>query len=636
MVGRTPRKWCIALYSVDFDKFELGKHIGVGLEKVGFESITFERDAYKEQFSQRIRNSCYAGLLKSDFVVIVVDRRCCYAPTGNVSESVICQVYRNARMLGKCVIPCIHSAAWREYEELSSAVQQESNLNSTESVRERVRPRHVENWAVIDFIDEVHRSDPDRFVIQFDGPRDIFEALERRLSSLTPRICHTLVRAQVEALMPSKTDCCSLVLEDLVEKGYFTEPRFRILKGRVLAGQSATQICNLTNSNKQVVVVGDAGVGKRTLLLYSFIQHANSCLERKSNRIPLYVFLSKQGSDADFKFSNLLEECCHRYLGKELYPLFNRNFIRPVFYIDVCDGSAHVGDLSSLCSSPFIMKLRSDQYEILGRVVRGNGCNPLILELLHWDETRVDLFLEHYCILRQRPEWYESIINLRVEPNGIDMVCTNPLHAMMLLWLLEEADSSAFCIPMDTASLYDAYIRCWVLSSAGEFRRSDSVIEDDCAERMLKGWQIAAWLIIEKRLKGEEIEKIQLKQCLLERDAGLRDVLDKAIFWGCVVTEPFKGAVQAIFHESVTEYLLALEIVASCKEERYSFLHNHVWTGNKEVESILQMLLAHETEYDREKILLNLRKAQTATQHLARESESCVQQPDACLADRGP
>jgi len=604
-------KWNVGIISTDRDLHDLRKIIHPMLESLGFKTLAFEQPGYPVYPKVHSHEACLLAIQECDIVILLVDKRYGGLFLGEGPESITEEEYFEASESGKIIIPCVNKDAEQERFSLFNTVKQltiKENI-SVEEARKKISPNYVENWEVLDFIEKIRKAHQDNFISYFDDPTNLQEMLKGRLQGLTRFICHSILEGQIDEAKRIKT-AFALSLGDILKKGYFIEPPYELQSGEA-PEESVSQICDISNKDNRIMIMGNPGIGKTTLLVKSFLNHAKICLNKKDNRIPFYLSLRGLGPNYHFDFDKFIKECCQRYLKKEVYPLFERNHIKPVFYIDGFDElSEHSSDInlenaanSTFFSSPFIVSSRTRFAKERLENSRFSDRIQILIELLMWEKERSWEYIEKFCTLRKKPELYDEIVKAYHKTEKMKEIFENPLLLTMFLWIVEEAEMTLPLEVKDQVSVYDRFIDLWIKR---ELVKKGLDITENYAETIKRAWQLTAWGIYQRRFSGEAINETQLREWLVTLNPKFKDVLATAVYWDFLDITPHTDEVRGMFHEQFMEHLLAKEILSCCIEGRYPFHEFLEYEIRYDINKILRNLWTYEKKEDLKKILENL------------------------------
>lgn len=605
------KKWNVALISTDYDLHYLRDPIVNMLKTLEFDVTAFEEPNYPVQPYVHSHEACLLSLQSCDIAILLIDKRYGGLFFGEGPDSITKKEYLEAINEGKVIIPCVNKEAWNERYILDKTVKQiakDKNISIVDA-RENIKPSYVDNWEVLDFIEEIRRAVIDNFIIQFEDFTDFKEMLKGRLQALTPFICNKIIEKQIDSVKKQRTTFNLISLGDIINKGYFTEPPYKILIGDIPSDEDVSNICNLTNNNdKQIMIIGEPGLGKTTLLVKSFLNHAKFCLENKRFRIPFYLNLRGRGQNYKLDFEQFIKERCQENLGKDMYPLFDKNRIEPVFYIDGFDELSEQSSdsdlqnlINSIYSDPFIICSRTRFAN--KRLENLNFEIQILIELLNWNKEISWTYIKEFCNLRNKPELYTEMYEAYYKKEEMKEIFENPLLLTMLLWIVEESEMELPLELSDQVTVYDKFIDLLIKR---EFAKNQWELTTENIELFKKAWQLTAWGIYKQRFTNEVINKVQLREWLESFNSEFNKILDLHAYWDFLDIRPVNEEIKGMFHEQFFEHLIAKEIISCFKEKREPFPDFLRYEIRYEINKILKTLLKKERKDDIIRILDNL------------------------------
>jgi hypothetical protein len=607
-------KWKTAIISTDFDLHDLRDIVADFLEKAKFEVIAFERPGYPVYPQIDSHNACLIALQNSDIVILIIDKRYGGFYLGNRNISITEMEYLKSCEQGKIIVSCIRKKA--EQDRFSSftfvnRLIKEKNMR-VEEARDLVKPSYVDNWPVLDFIEKVRKAPTNNFLIYFEDSSDLCKQLSKRMSGLSNFICHKIIEEQCKSVKSHKTAIFNLSLGDIINKGYFIEPKYKISSGDTNPSEVAG-IFDLSLDDKKIMILGGPGIGKTTLLIKSFLNHADKCLKDKSNRVPFYISLRGLGPNYHFDFDRYIEESCLQLLKKCCFPLFDANSIRPVFYIDGFD------ELVEQSSDENLKRAVRSKFFSFGFIVNSRtrfakerlqsldfwSSIQTIVELIPWDIELSWNYIKQFFILRENLVSYNAIFSAYYCSEEMSDIFESPLLLTMLLWIIDE--SRDMILPLDIKdriSINDQFINLWIKRDLERISRKESIEVD--IKRIRNAWQLAAWEVYKSRFSGDSIYKDQMIELLIGIDENLKEILQTSAFWDFFDIQPFDNNIRGMLHEQFMEYFLAQEIISSIRDNSSPFPQFLEYEIRWEINRIIIELWRRAKKEDVRKCLMNL------------------------------
>lgn len=218
--------------------------------------------------------------------------------------------------------------------------------------------------------------------------------------------------------------------------------------------QTKETISNLTPYvNKNLMILGDAGTGKSTLLNYWF---AFEKKEFNDNTICLYfgadsTIMSNSAFKRDFKFASKDRGRHYLFIIDGLDETF---LLRPSKYKEL------IAKLKTATNCNFWLGCRKDFYE--QNLSEKTKISDHDLEVQEWDPRQIIHFINKYSEVTQNPEILnriESIKKASRDANGIETMKKNPFQLSVLVFLAEQSDELEI---NSTYDLYEQFIELWV------------------------------------------------------------------------------------------------------------------------------------------------------------------------------
>lgn len=576
--------WKVSIISTDYDLHDMRSLLASTMKELGFEVLAFKSVGYPVEPRVHGHEACLLAIDPADIVLILVDKTYggLYLDAGplSITES----EYDTAYTKEKIIIPCIRDSAWQERYCLFDVTKQlqSSDGLSIPDIRVKIKPKYVDKWETLDFIEKIRKADIDNFVITFGSPDDLCDKLKGRLRGLSRYIVQQIVQKQVNHVQSTKTTSgIGFSIGDVLEKGYFVEPPIEIKSGIVAPESSASDLLEkLYNQDTTIALFGGPGSGKSTLLAKAFLSHAKHFIEKKDYRIPLFIMLRGRGADYHFLFNQYIKECLNNFLSKSEYPAFSMESLRPVFYMDGFDElTEEVAsiDLGRICksdffNSPFALSCRSRfAINYLSDITFGSKLS-LIVELKPWDKDTAYGYVRSFCRIRKREDLISKIEDAFLKSPDMQGIAANPLLLTLFLWIVEESGMSLPLEVVDKLTLYDKCIGIWAKRDLA--RLTGNVVQEDSEEVSIlrRAWEIGSWEIYRCRF-GEQ-KKLKLDE-LIGRISNVSDdlkqVCGREAFTGVFDIRPHSETVTGMLHEELLEHLVASVIVDGIKENRYPF-----------------------------------------------------------------
>ena len=575
----TIQKWPIAIISTDKDLSELRTMVRKKVEEWGFKQIAYEDANYPIQPHRNSHDVCLLNVEPAEIVILLIDKN--YGGLYREGpDSITKREFITAKELNKVIIPCICNRAWAQYQVNKQKIQElraNKSTLSVEDAQKMIPLEYFENWHVNNFIHEICTDYKDNFIVYYSDKIDLENKIKGKLAGFTRHFCQEIVKKQIITVENIRTTTLTLSIRDVLNKGYFIDPPYTVKSGDPSDNAPLSQMCDLSNESKTILLLGEPGIGKSTILIKSYLNHAKKCIDTIDKLVPLPFYISLRGIGPEVQFDphNLLEDHFKQLLNRELFPLFDLNQMQFVFYIDGFDEiKEHLSesDINKIVRSPifsksFIVNSRDAFYhEKLSKTEFRNKIQ-FVIELNQWKKTNVKQYLKQFFKINKKRNLAQQIIT-EFKNTEMEEVLQNPLLLTMFAYIILE---SGMEMPSDIRNkliLFEKFIDTWI------HRELDCVTlpgAEENVERIKSGWQLAAWEIYQRRFNGEFLDKNQLNNILILKNPALEEITKISRFFDFLDIRPYTLEVRGMFHEQFLEYLLAKEIVRCCKDKQYPF-----------------------------------------------------------------
>ncbi|MGN9097806.1 DUF4062 domain-containing protein [Flintibacter porci] len=605
--------WVIGVLSTDYDLHEYRDALITQLEDSGVCVSAFELPEFPVEPDQHSHESCITALKRTNVVILIVDQRYggIYYDTSKVSITM--QEYLTAIEKG---IPClvfVNRKTWEERHtykhDLKASGQDPQQFDASYSCK------YVESVDVLHFVDEIcsayNNHKCSNWISVFDGIPDLLENVEGKLKGLSRFWVKNLVNAQREKLLDRKTSTCfSMSLGDVFRNGYYMEPEYEQESGELPSSE-----CDLADSivsglldMKSILIYGEAGYGKTTILAKSFLRHAEKFNVADDYNIPFYIWLKGKSANYHFDFYNYIQESFVDNLNLEPYPFLDLSNIRPYFYLDGFDELAEdisttiVNQISNSSIFSFPLILTSRVQYALRYLANFDFVNhfSVRIRINKWDIKKAKKYIDNFCQKKGKDNALsDRIYGLLADNSELCDLLDSPLLITMLLWVIE---ANRMTIPETISTRVQLFQAFLCEMAKREIHRTDSELEE---ENLVLIWSYFAWLVYKEKLFGRQanindiFRKLQneiLPEYQVSYCANLFDVL----------FDLEKSKVYGTFHEQFLEFLVANAFYhASCKK-RSPYPEFLRYVVRPEINRYFRALCQEDLEEARELVATNI------------------------------
>lgn len=378
-------------------------------------------------------------------------------------------------------------------------------------------------------------------------------------------------------------------------------------------------------TNNSILVLGEAGYGKTTLLAKSFLNHVDLLNVKLDYNMPFYIWLKGKKQSYHFSFKDYVSECFEEYLNKANYPFISLDNISPYFYMDGFDelteklSNAEINDIASsgMFKYPTLLTCRR-QYanRYISNSIFSNKFNVIIC-VKEWDEDQADKYIENFCEKQGKNEEYKKKISVLLSDNkDLKSILNNPLLITMLLWVIE---TKRMVIPETIHSRVELFKECLNEMAKRELSRVEITSVE--YEDLVLEWSYFAWEVYHQKLNNSPT---MIRNCLHFLEcSGI-----------CFIEyEKFASSIQAIFdvvgdtvygtyHEQFLEFLVANALHDACIKKQYPYPIFLQYILRPEINRYFRALWSESDEKEKDTIATNL--LEQYTENLFDDSNNSV------------
>lgn len=594
------RPWTISVLSTAYDLKEYRRKIIADLKSDGFSVSAYEEPEFPSESDIHSHDSCLVALDRADMAILIIDKR-----SGgryynvedsksymSITEKECLQAIRS----GIPVFTFVKKEAWDErhaYREQFKAFVKQKNLKKQPNKRmlkalkkefdQSYTCTYVDKIATIDFIEQMQgayqKYQVSNWIDTFLDIDDFVSRAKWKLKGYSRKLIERVAKSQFDALMNKHTSTAfGVSLGDVFDDKYYIEPPFEIESGKLCVGKTLSEsVYKAIDTDKSVLIYGEAGYGKTTILAKCFAEHLNACVSRRAYDIPLFVSLKNKGSDYHFDVTQLINDelatTDKSSLKHSPYPYLDLSQIRLRFYCDGFDEMAEtltVRDLerirkSGVFSCPILLTCR---HQFANRYLREADFSDKFgvrVRIDNWDPAIAKKYIDQYCNNEKiRHKDKEKIKYALVHNRDLQELLDSPLLITMFLWYVCHTKRPVTAIT--AVELFDN----WIKELASRERTKIASGQED-AELLVKVWAYAAWEIYTSKLKGNSfgLKYSELISSLGKRIPNVQDRVNMS--WFSALFDCSEDYIIGTFHEQFMEYLIATILIDAClaKQEPY-------------------------------------------------------------------
>jgi hypothetical protein len=586
------RPWVISVLSTDYDLHDYRKAIIMQLHDSGVMVSAFELPDFAVEPYIHSHDSCIRALDRVDIALLIIDKRYggIYGSDPDSPHSITEAEYLAMVESGK---PCFVFVSKQTYEErhlYKTQLREWTNKHSYTPEQEQAglpknefdaqyRCTYVDSIQTIDFVEKIQKAyqefSTSNWIDQYVSIPDLLSKVEGKLKGHSRFMLECLVREQKKKLENRHTSTgLSLSLCDVFSRGYYLEPSYEKESGNLQNGASLDEmIRNTLLDGSSVLVYGEAGYGKTTILAKSYLSHVERFLKQESYSIPFYLWLKRKTCEYHFNFSTYINESFIDDWNREAYPYMDLSNIRPYFYFDGFDEIAEkmtsedVEKISQadIFSSPILLTCRQqyafryiDNFKFSDRF-------GIRLRVNKWDANMAKSYIDNFCRINGKSAEFAAMVHqLLTDNHALRDILNSPLYITMLLWIVER---NRMCIPETIRTRVELFKACVNELAKRELTRLEQ--SETFASNLVVIWSYAAWEIYYNKLKNT-VSKLsilipKLKTLLTAMPFDYSASHFEALF------DSSGDEIFGTFHEQFLEFLVANTIHIACCSATYPF-----------------------------------------------------------------
>ncbi len=589
------RPWMISVLSTSYDLKEYRKAVVDELKSKNIAVSAFEEPDFPVEPDKHSHDSCLVALDRADIAILIIDKR----SGGVYYDSETKQTITNKEFLtavekGIPVYVFVKQDTWNERHAYKTAFKryEDSLPKRKKSGKKKLKKdfdktyvcTYVSDVSVIDFIEEIQHIYPkfgiSNWIDQFNSIDELIEKVVGKLRGYSRKIVERLVLSQSVAVQNKHTSTAfGMTLGDVFKSEYYIEPPFYVESGTLDCEKSTLndKIYKAICVDQSVLVYGEAGYGKTTILAKCFLEHVELYLNSPGYDIPIFLSLRNKGSDYHFDIEQFINEelavTPDTTLKHAPYPYLDISNIRARFYCDGFDEIAEklsLDDLerinqSSIFSRPILLSCRQ-QFAI--RYLRALSFADKFGIRIHIDSWNLDTakkYIENYSQKGGISEKIKNDILNSLDCNdSLKEVLDSPLLITMFLCYIRRSRG-----PISTISGVDLF-KTWIEDLAIR-EQGKSIHKQIDTHKIIAIWECAAWEIYSHKLIGASTA---LRIDDLIKSLEIKFPECKALItseWFGSLFDCNNDCIIGTFHEQFMEFLVAQVLIKACinRDEPY-------------------------------------------------------------------
>jgi len=619
------KPWVISVISTDYDLHDCRENIINDLKRNNIKVSAFELPDFPVEPNISSHDSCLKALERADIALLIIDKRYGGIYSHDDYETSITQEeYLSIVKQSKPYFVFVSKQTWDERHKYKEAFKKwtKDNNYTEEQIKEGFAKsefdkiytvEYVDCIATIDFVEEIQNAYKNygrsNWIVQYECKSDLLEKVIGKLKGHTRFVLKRLVSSQKQNLEKRHTSTgLSLSLGDVFSRGYYLEPSYNIESGNLYDGTTLDQkIQSTLLENRSILVFGEAGYGKTTILAKSYLNHTNNFFKEVSYQIPFYLWLKKKNKDYHFDFKKYVDESFVDDCNMEPYPYLDLSSIRPYFYFDGFDEIAEKmtpDDIerisqNDIFSHPIILTCRL-QYAL--RYINNFSFSDkfdLEIKINIWTTEMARKYIENFCKINNKDLVFaDTIHKLLIDNQDMQDILDNPLMITMLLWVVEQ---NKMQVPETIHTRVQLFNKCLFELAKRELVRLKQ--SESYAESLIHIWAYASWEFYYNKLRDISTQMSTLSEKINDTNS-LQFTVSPTYFEA--LFDSAEDKVFGTFHDQFLEFLVAKIIQNACLEEKYPYPEFLSCVIRPEINRYFRTILKESSQETKQKIFINL------------------------------
>ena len=577
--------WSVGIYSSGNDTEEYRQVVVSELKQKGFRTFSFELKGGIEEYGKASSNTTIDHLRKVDFSIFLLGKGSVGNYHGLDDDNSTITLSREGLMSAvKGGAHIFFFAINKLYDELSSYRMEREVFRKKKRIKsvdpDRVQKmnsefdeiyacKYVKTVETLRVLDDVSCSKKANYsMVFFSNKESLLASMEKVLETHSWHIIYELAKKQEDNLLSRNTSTAfGMSLRDVFQKGYYVEPPYSVKAGETLLQKKGKDLCDslseIMKSDKSVLVYGEAGYGKTTILTKCFSKHLNS-VNNYPDQIPLFLALRNKGKEFHFNIIDCIKSDIRSLLKKGDYPYLSVSDISLRLYCDGFDELTESLDekdierikTSPIFSLPIFLTCRQHFMMKYLNVFDFSNTFAIRIQMQKWETGTIEHYIKNWCSKEKRNEGKKIIQELRENKDELQSLVDSPLLLSMYLIYLDKNENRS----VTRAHLFEWWVA--ELAKREEFKEKELL-----SKRIREVWEETAWQIYLCRINGERLHREDIEEELNEKKIPFGAVIKTfdAIF------EWDEDCILGTFHEQFMEYMVAHLLVLSTKSKGKQF-----------------------------------------------------------------
>lgn len=586
--------WIVSVLSTAYDLKDYRQEVITMLKEKGFVVSAYELPEFPVEPNLHSHDTCLAALGRVDIAIVIIDKRSggtyCGIEEDTKGYTITEAEYLSAIKRGIPIFLFVNTKTYDEYHSYKMSFKKfcddkgysskvpEDVLSYREEFDKTYNCTYVENPKTLHFVEDVQKSfieyEVSNWMDFYSNLHELKSAIQGKLRGYSRMLIQRLAEVQRESLLNRHTSTAiGMSLGDVFTSGYYIEAPHKIVSGgaKIKSGSDnlSDVIKEVLSTCNSILIYGEAGYGKTTILAKCFSEHVDELKENSEYDIPLYLPLRNKGNDYNFDIKEFIEDDIQELMLKEKYPYLELHQLKIRLY---CDGFDELAESLSETDLARIRKSSIFKYQLVltcrqqytTRYLNEYNFSDKFgvrVQMKKWDIDTAKNYISNFCMKSQICKEDENKIIKAIEENrDLQALLDSPLLVTMFLWFLENQCDERKVEDISRVELFD----CWMTDLSKRECAKDET-GSTSSKVILEIWEFVAWNLYLHRIRNSKLNVADINDMVEQKFNKV--FCGNVVPWLDALFECRAGFISGTFHEQFMEYLVARLLVASCEQK---------------------------------------------------------------------